>query len=461
VLRGELLIGALTVARWVTALLTVVLVAVGALTVLRLLLALTLARRHVATSRRRAPGRFAPGASIVVPAHNEATDIGQSLRSLAESDYPDFEVILVDDGSTDSTAEIVERLRLPNVRVLRQRNGGKASALNRGLAAARHEVIVMVDADTVFERDTLRQLVLPLHDPSVGAVSGNTKVANRHGLLGRWQHIEYVVNFNLDRRLFEVLNCMPTVPGAVGAFRRRALSEIGGVSGATLAEDTDLTIALGRAGWRVVYAERARAWTDAPASLGDLWRQRYRWAFGTLQSVWKHRAALWRRGEHKIGRRALPYLALFQIALPLFGPLVDVFALYGLLFLDPLMVAGFWLLFLLIQLVTAVYGFRLDGERMRPLWALPLQQLVYRQIMYLVVVESVVSALRGVGVAWQHVRRTGRFELAHAGGLTAAASTGPPSPSQPTGGPTRAPAPATSHPHEGPRDNGRPTHPAA
>ena len=161
---------------------------------------------------------------------------------------------------------------------------------------------------------------------------------------------------------------------------------------------------------RVVYAEDARAWTDAPASLGDLWRQRYRWAFGTLQAVWKHRSALWRRGEPPAARRSLPYLLVFQITLPLLGPLVDVFAVYGILFLDPVKIIAFWGAFTLIQLATAVYAFRLDHERLRDVALLPLQQLVYRQLMYLVVVESVISALRGLKVGWLHVVRTGHFD---------------------------------------------------
>ena len=277
-------------------------------------------------------------------------------------------------------------------------------------------------------------------------MSGNTKVANRGGLLGRWQHIEYVMGFNLDRRLFEVLRCMPTVPGAVGAFRRQALSDIGGVSGVTMAEDTDVTLAIGRAGWHVAYAPDARAWTDAPATLGDLWRQRYRWAFGTLQAVWKHAAALWRPGEGRIGRRALPYLLLFQIVLPLLGPLVDVFALYGLLFLDPLTVAAYWLGFTALQLLTAVYAFRLDREPLRPLWALPLQQFVYRQVMYLVLIESLISALRGLRIGWQRVRRTGNFELA-----PSAVASAPPA------APGRARRPATNGRTEDHRDRSRRT----
>jgi cellulose synthase/poly-beta-1,6-N-acetylglucosamine synthase-like glycosyltransferase len=354
---------------------------------------------------------YLPPVSVVVPAYNESVDVAKSVASLARSDYPAFEVIVVDDGSTDGTGDIVRGLGLAGVRLIRQPNRGKAAALNRGFAAARHALIVTVDADTVFEPETIRQLVQPFRDEGVGAVSGNTKVSNRRRLLGRWQHIEYVMGFNLDRRMYEMLGCMPTVPGAIGAFRRTAVNEIGGISGATLAEDTDVTMAIGRAGWRVVYAESARAWTEVPDTLSGVWRQRYRWAYGTLQSVWKHRGAALRRDQTRIGRRALPYLALFQILLPCAAPLIDLFAVYGILFLNPASVLAYWLAFNAMQLVLAAYAFHLDGERTRVLWALPLQQFVYRQVMYLVVFESIASAIAGVRLPWQHVARTGELSV--------------------------------------------------
>ncbi len=361
--QGLVLVMTLAAARWTTTVLAVLLVLVTALFVIRMAVLFVLARRHARLVRARPVGaRFTPLASIVVPAFNEAAGIERAVFSLASSDYPDFEVIVIDDGSTDGTAALVEQLQLPRVTVVRQENAGKPAALNRGLAAARHGVVVMVDADTVFEPSTLKKLVEPLRDPAVGAVSGNTKVGNRRGLLGRWQHIEYVMGFNLDRRLYDVLECMPTVPGAIGAFRRQALEEIGGISDATLAEDTDVTIALGRSGWRVVYAEEARAWTEAPSSLTALWRQRYRWCYGTLQAVWKHRAALWRPNEKRIGRRGLPYLPLFQITLPLLAPLIDVFSLYGLFFLGARWVAAYWAVFTALQLALGWYAFRLDRE---------------------------------------------------------------------------------------------------
>jgi cellulose synthase/poly-beta-1,6-N-acetylglucosamine synthase-like glycosyltransferase/peptidoglycan/xylan/chitin deacetylase (PgdA/CDA1 family) len=410
--RGQLLIATLGVAGAITTGLTFLLGPIAVLALLRMLLVVALARRHV-RAVRGAPGdpEFTPPVSIVVPAFNEAVGIERAVRSLAAADYPRFEVVVVDDGSTDGTGELVDGLGLERVRVLRQPNAGKPAALNAGVRAARYDLIVTVDGDTVFEPGTLRALVQPFRDPDVGAAAGNTKVGNRGGLLGRWQHIEYVMGFNLDRRLYDVLRCMPTVPGAIGAFRREALTDIGGVSSATLAEDTDITIGIGRAGWRVVYAEEARAWTEAPASLSQLWRQRYRWSYGTMQAVWKHRAAVVHRDERRIGLIGLPYLVLFQIALPLLAPLIDVFAVYGLLFLDPVPVLAYWLGFQVLNVLLGWYAFRLDRESPRPLWAMPLQQFVYRQLMYLVVIESLISALAGTRIRWQRMERTGEVEV--------------------------------------------------
>jgi len=410
--RGDFLVATLAVARVITDALTAILVLVAILAVMRALVLVALARRHArAFVRREEDPSYAPGVSVVVPAYNEAVGIERAVRSLATSDYPELEIIVVDDGSTDGTGDLVEGLGLGRVRVIRQPNAGKSAALNRGASATAHGIIVTVDGDTVFEADTVRRLVQPFRDERVGAVAGNTKVGNRSGLLGRWQHIEYVMGFNLDRRLYDTLQCMPTVPGAIGAFRRRALVDIGGVSSATLAEDTDVTIAIGRAGWRVVYAEDARAWTEAPASLNALWCQRYRWSYGTMQAVWKHKAAVWRPGEQRIGRRGLPYLVLFQVALPMLAPLIDLFALYGLVFLDPAPVIGYWVAFNVMQLALGGYAFRLDHESPRALWAMPLQQFVYRQLMYLVVIESVISAALGTRLRWQHLERTGDVEV--------------------------------------------------
>lgn len=403
----------------VVTLITWALVLSGIVMLIRAVLVVTVAARH---HRRGHPGRHhqpdgpalppvTERVTVIVPAYNEAAGIEAAVRSIAASTHP-VEIIVVDDGSTDDTAGIVEALNLPGVRLIRQPNGGKPTALNTGIQAATHDLIVMVDGDTVFEPDTVRALIQPFADPKIGAVSGNTKINNRGGILGAWQHIEYVVGFNLDRRLFDVAECMPTVPGAIGAFRKDALTRVGGVSTDTLAEDTDLTMSLCRDGWRVVYRDDARAWTEAPASLGALWRQRYRWCYGTMQAMWKHRGAVFQRGPAgKLGRRGLGYLLVLQVLLPLFAPIVDVFALYGLIFLDPVRVIGVWCAFLFVQLPMAAYAFHIDKEKMRPLWTLPLQQVVYRQLMYLVVLQSIFTALAGIRVRWQGMERYGTLQV--------------------------------------------------
>jgi cellulose synthase/poly-beta-1,6-N-acetylglucosamine synthase-like glycosyltransferase len=296
------------------------------------------------------------------------------------------------------------------VRVISQRNAGKPAALNRGIAEASYDILVLVDGDTVFAPDALTWLACRIAEPGVGAVSGNTKVANRRGLLGRWQHLEYVMGFNLDRRMFDVLGAIPTVPGAIGAFRRSALADVGGLSADTLAEDTDLTMAICRSGWQVVYEPQAVAWTEAPATLRQLWRQRYRWCYGTMQSMWKHRRSVTDSGASgRFGRRCLAYLAFYQVLLPLIAPVVDLAAIYGFLFLNPAKVAAFWFGFMVLQLLACGYALRIDRERLRTLWALPLQQLVYRQLMYLVTIQSMITALLGTRHRWQAMNRTGIF----------------------------------------------------
>ena len=371
-LQGLGLLWAMRLAFAVTRLLVLALIPIGLLTLLRAVVVLGLARRHVRKTRTVAPVPYLPPVSVVVPAYNEEVGIAAAVQSLVASSHPETEIIVVDDGSTDATAAVVEALQEPTVTVIRQANSGKPAALNTGIAHSHHNIIVMVDGDTVFEPDTITELVRPLADPTVGAVSGNTKVGNRGGLLGRWQHVEYVLGFNLDRRMYDLLRCMPTIPGAIGAFRREALAAVGGVSGDTLAEDTDLTMALNRAGWRAVYEERAHAWTEAPTSLKALWRQRYRWSYGTMQAMWKHRGAV--REGSPLGRYGIPYLLFFQVLLPLVAPIIDLVALYGVLFLNPGPVIAYWIAFNLIQVGIGIYAFRLDGEKLGALWTVPLQQ---------------------------------------------------------------------------------------
>ncbi|MFI6565377.1 bifunctional polysaccharide deacetylase/glycosyltransferase family 2 protein [Streptomyces sp. NPDC050534] len=412
--EGKALIVAVAVAEYALPVLSVGLMVVGVAVMGRFGMMVILARRHYRQRNRR---RFAWGppvtrpVSVIVPAYNEKECIANTLESLSRSTHP-IEVIVVDDGSTDGTSEIAREaayaLGMTNVRVIRQENAGKPAALNNGVRSASCDLVVMMDGDTVFEPETVRRLVQPFADPGVGAVAGNAKVGNRNTVIGAWQHIEYVMGFNLDRRMYDLLRCMPTIPGAIGAFRREAVLQAGGMSEDTLAEDTDITIAMHRAGWRVVYEEHARAWTEAPGSLKQLWSQRYRWSYGTMQALWKHRKSLTDKGPSgRFGRVGMPLVVIFQIVTPVCAPLIDVFTAYSMVFVDFTAALLAWLAVLAVQLVCAAYAFRLDREKYRYLLMMPLQQLAYRQMMYLVLIHSCITALTGGRLRWQKLKRTG------------------------------------------------------
>ncbi|MER5194194.1 glycosyltransferase [Streptomyces sp. NPDC002755] len=411
--KGKAWIFLVGAAENVTGVLMVGLAVIGVLVISRFGLMLLLSALHARRVRRPGFGwgpAITEPVSVLVPAYNEAKCIENTVRSLMASEHP-IEVLVIDDGSSDGTARIVEDMGLPNVRVVRQLNAGKPAALNRGIANARYDLIVMMDGDTVFEPSTVRELVQPFGDPKVGAVAGNAKVGNRDSLIGAWQHIEYVMGFNLDRRMYDVLGCMPTIPGAVGAFRRSALERVGGMSDDTLAEDTDITMAMHRDNWKVVYAEKARAWTEAPETVQQLWSQRYRWSYGTMQAIWKHRRAVFERGPSgRFGRVGLPFVSLFMVLAPLLAPLIDVFLLYGVVFGPTQKTIVAWLGVLAVQAVCAAYAFRLDRERMTHLISLPLQQILYRQLMYVVLLQSWITALTGGRLRWQKLRRTGAVE---------------------------------------------------
>ncbi|MFL6527964.1 MAG: glycosyltransferase, partial [Chthoniobacterales bacterium] len=302
-----------------------------ALVVVRTLIVIWLASRF----RRVRGGEFNRPVSVVIAAFNEAKVIAQTLESVLASDYDgDIEVVVINDGSTDATAAEVERIAAldPRVRLLQQENHGKARALQRGLAAMRSEIAVFIDADTHCQRDTLRKLVQPFAEESVGAVSGHAKVGNLRTFIARCQSLEYTCGFNLDRRAYSKWNCITVVPGAISAVRQTALDQAGGLSLDTLAEDTDLTLALHKQNQRLVYAPDAIAWTEAPETFRALTRQRFRWAYGTLQCLWKHRDIVFNPRYRALGWFSLPSVWFFQIILVAITPMVDLFLICSLPF---------------------------------------------------------------------------------------------------------------------------------
>lgn len=367
------------------------------------------------------PG-FQPLVSIIVPAYNEEKVIVKTIRSLLKTAYPTYEILVVDDGSSDATSAVVSEnfAAEKRVRPFTLENAGKAHALEFGLNRAQGEIIIGLDADTIFTPDTIAELAAPFTDQSVGAVAGNAKVGNRLNMVTRWQALEYITSQNLDRRAFAGMNAITVVPGAVGAWRREALAQAGGFESNTLAEDQDLTLRVRMLGWRIAYAERAIAFTEAPDTFRGLARQRFRWSFGTLQCMWKHRRALFNKKYGALGWAAMPNVCIFQILFPLVAPLMDLMFVWTLLnyllqrlehpneFLASNFkeVTLYYAFFLAVDLMAAVVGFSFERkENWKLLAYLPVQRFGYRQVMYSVMVRSVKTALKGVLVGWNKIER--------------------------------------------------------
>ncbi len=409
---------------WLQDGLTAMFVLAIALGVGRLALLCGLALAGRARERKKQPPSDAEdlSVSVIIPAFNEAKVIGSSVRRILASTHRDLSVFVIDDGSSDGTSDVVRTCFPgdPQVTLITARNGGKARAVNLGLARAEGDIVVVLDADTQFEPSTISRLVRWFADPKVGAVAGNAKVGNRINVLTRWQALEYISAQNLERRALATLGCITVVPGAVGAWRRESIMKLGGFPSDTLAEDQDLTIAIQRAGEKVVFDPSAIAWTEAPDTIGGLAKQRFRWAFGTLQCMWKHRRANLNPRFGSLGLIALPQVWLFQIALALVSPLVDLalavqivrsltdYLQHGEQYTSAnlMVTASYYAAFMAVDLTAAGIAFLLEKKEDRSLlWWLILQRFGYRQIMYYVVVKSVLRALQGRLVGWGKLER--------------------------------------------------------
>jgi cellulose synthase/poly-beta-1,6-N-acetylglucosamine synthase-like glycosyltransferase/peptidoglycan/xylan/chitin deacetylase (PgdA/CDA1 family) len=376
-----------------------------ALVVARTLVVIWLAYRF----RRGPKVEFTEPISVVVAAYNEAKVIAETLRALLATDYKgQIEVIVVDDGSRDETASEVERIAQvdPRVRLLQQENRGKALALQRGLAAVHHGIVVFIDADTQCQGNTLPRLLEPFADAGVGAVSGHAKVGNLRSFIARCQALEYTCGFNLDRRAYNRWNCITVVPGAISAIRKDVIDEAGGLSLQTLAEDTDLTLSLHRHRQRIVYVPGAIAWTEAPESVGALARQRSRWAYGTLQCLWKHRDMVFNWNYRALGWFSLPSIWLFQIILVAVTPMVDLLLLASLPFGLWSAVMPFVITFLAMDLILATLACILEREPIVRAWRILPMRLIYRPILSYCIWKAILRAVKGAWVGWGKLERT-------------------------------------------------------
>ena len=351
--------------------------------------------------------------SVMIPAYNEVLAITNVISHVLKSNYHNLELIMIDDGSTDETFAVASKAfgNHPKVRLLRKPNGGKASALNYGLRYATGDFIVSIDGDTLMQPDTINELLFKFNDPRVAAVAGCVKVANPRNLLTRWQEVEYMIGQNLDRQALEYVNGMNTVPGALGAFRREIIKEVGGYQPDTLAEDTDITIRILRRGYHVAYAPKAIAMTEAPETVKQLLRQRFRWSYGALQTVWKHRGAVLDLKCAGFAWFTLPQVLIFQLLLPFLVPLADIVLIGSIAGGAGWDVVLYGLIFLAIDCAAAGVALVIAGEGHRlPYLSLMLvsQKFGYRYFVFVPLAKAFVAAMHGRSVGWGHLQRLGR-----------------------------------------------------
>ena len=390
-------------------------------------LALTLFLFGLAILRKRRFTTAQPGVSVLIPAYNEEKTILHTVRSVLASNYPRFEVIVINDGSTDNSRELLEThfANHPQVRLIHKANGGKAAASNTGIARAKYDYILSIDADTVMDEDAIALLMRNFTSRRVAGVAGNVHVGNFHNFLTQTQRAEYIYGQSFDKEIYSLVNAIPVVPGAIGVWRKAAILEAGGYTTDTLAEDTDLTLQIRRAGHRIVYERRAVVVTEAPDSLAQFLKQRNRWMYGTLQCLWKHRVMILNPRYGYLGLVILPEIILSFLFLGMvfmyFYLLVSLLLSYALTFFntradvsalveaDTTVTLMYVLGSLGIYYLTNVLAVLFDNNRRKwqVLWYLPYQMVVYRLLLWVVQWNAILQALRGAQQGWNHLTRKG------------------------------------------------------
>jgi poly-beta-1,6 N-acetyl-D-glucosamine synthase len=363
-----------------------------------------------------------PQVSIIVPAYNEEINAVKTIDNLLLQDYLNFNIVFIDDGSKDKTYQMIQDAfgTNPKVSVNTKQNGGKASALNYGINLTNNDYVVCIDADTQLKTDAISQLmkcfsIATKNNQEIGAVAGNVKVGNENTMLTKWQSIEYTTAQNFDRRAFDLINGITVVPGAIGAFKKEAIAKAGGFTTDTLAEDCDLTIRILRHGYKVVNCVEAIAITEAPETLNEFMKQRFRWSYGVMQAFFKNKEACFNPKHKGLGMVALPNIFIFQIILPIFAPLADLVLILSLFWNhdNPESLHKIWIyyiVFMFVDVLVSIVAFIFEKEKLsKLLWLIP-QRFVYRQLMYLILFKAIKKAIKGENQGWGILKRTGNVQ---------------------------------------------------
>lgn len=387
----------------------------GTIRLISLLVMVVLQRRKEKKAKIiKSNSSFAPRVSVIVPGYNEELNAVRTIENLLKSDYKNLEIIFVDDGSKDKTYDVVKAAYgdHPKVRVMTKPNGGKASALNFAIRQTTSEILVCVDADTILLPDAISKMIPYFTDEIVGAVAGNVRVGNPVNLLTNWQKIEYTTSQNFDRNAFDYVNAILVVPGAIGAFRKTAMDEIGGFSTDTLAEDCDLTVRIIRAGYIVRTCNKAISLTEVPETMSMFLKQRFRWSFGMMQSFWKHRDLLFNTRMPNMGWVLLPNLLIFGFIIPVFAPIVDILFIFGLFSKHADVYIYSYVAFFAVDWLISTVAYRYDHQKFGLFQAVMLfiQRFVYRQLLFYVLIKAYLKAIKGELANWGVLKRTGNVK---------------------------------------------------
>lgn len=357
---------------------------------------------------------FAPPVTILVPAYNEGPVIQSALKYLLELNYPAYEILVIDDGSSDDTYALASQMegRYGDVtlRVVSKKNAGKANALNTGISLARNPYVVCMDGDTRLSRDVLYWGMRHFRDPRVGAVSGNVKVSNRNNLWTKLQALEYIVFMNGIHRAQAYFKAPNIIPGPLGIFRRDMMIELGGYDTDTYAEDCDLTLKILSAGWHITTDDRALAYTEVPENLLDLIKQRYRWTRGILQAL----------------RKRTVWLAYPKMGLPVWIGYVSLY-FEGMIW-PPLNIAGnlffaitalnagvashvvyWWLLFTLLDIGTALFMIMMEEEDLRLAPYAAISRFFFISMIDVSKVLATIEEFLNIEMNWGKLDRAGRI----------------------------------------------------
>jgi biofilm PGA synthesis N-glycosyltransferase PgaC len=384
------------------------------LLVLRYAVFLWLGYLHHVESRSDEAPKVLPRVTVIVPVFNEEAVIESALRSLLALDYPSYDIVVVDDGSTDDTRRVAARLEgnhgKATVRVVTKANGGKASALNAGIAMARTPYVVCMDGDSRLAPDALRHAMRHFADERVAAVAGNVKVVNRNNVWTRLQALEYIEGLNMPRRAQGFMRVVNIVPGPIGIFRRDVLRRVGGYDTDTFAEDADVTLKIVTAGWHVVYEERAIAWTEAPETYLDLVKQRYRWTRGILQALRKHATSRFLLRGDPAARASLA-LMLFEAVI---WPVVNIvggvaFGIAALSFGATVGVLYWWILLAMVDVAAALYSLSMEGEDLALLPYAIAYRLFFITMVDVAKLFATVEEMARVPMSWGKLARAGRI----------------------------------------------------